>query len=404
MDFVENRIINVKVDGFRVKKDSRIGGAQDEGNVTTMRFLLDPSWDDVSSVKVVFWNAKGENPTTVLLYEQIDGNLDNRVLECKIPFEAMKEVGEASYSLVGTWIDGDSVLKRQRTVDDSFVVLPAGETKDVSNASTPTAEEMEQVKAEMGKISKNVNELLSLNLKEVEGYAEAAHADMVAADSHRKSAQNDAVAARTARDAIYNMGVSAESVSPDLNASVTKGVGTDGSVFFTFKLPRGKSGVYVGDGAVPEGCNVRIRPNAGAEAILAVYDDNGNEVPIPAVKGADGLDPFSYAFVRGFLGTVSDFDKAYLGMANGIPTVVDDGIYRIIPGETWMEFINSKRNTMYENGERRFYESDGKVYGYMKTGTTITGGCLCSNLHNGNDSVPSSEVVCWNDWYVLSEV
>lgn len=154
IDFVENRVINIKVNGSRVTKDSRHAGVRGDGNATTMKFTFGKSWEGYAK-SVIFLNAKGQNPTEICLYPPIDPDAgNNNTAECKIPFEALEEEGECSFVVRGILTETDEegnvrITKEQRTETETLMVLPCEQIENPQNAKKPTADVVDQLKSEV---------------------------------------------------------------------------------------------------------------------------------------------------------------------------------------------------------------------------------------------------------------
>ena len=265
---VENRVINVRIDGSYVTKDSRLAGVQGEGNVTTMRFTFGDSWTGYAK-KVTFTNAKGENQTTIELLLTIDDDkTNNNIYECKIPGEALTEPGECTFFVEGVCASDGEQVSRQRSEDETLFVLPgsAGEYDS-------TATELEQIEWYLA----HKVEPIMLDAEKLNNAVDTADKSAKTAVESAQSASAAREAAKQSQKAIENLSVYAESVDPEKDATVEKNVLEDGSVALEFSLPRGKSGVYVGSGDMPVGYNVQIDPSGDPAAVYTGTDEDGNE-------------------------------------------------------------------------------------------------------------------------------
>lgn len=52
--------------------------------------------------------------------------------------------------------------------------------------------------------------------------------------------------------------------------------------------------------------------------ILSVYDDNGNEIPIPAIRGTDGKSAYQSALEGGYEGSAEDFYRDLAGTRSAL--------------------------------------------------------------------------------------
>ena len=110
-----DRIINIKVGGNYLSKDSKNAGVSGEGNVTKLRITFDEGWDGYTKT-VTFWDARGNNPVKRIegidLIEDI--TKDTRTYLTPIPPEPLAIAGELTFV-----IDGYAEGKRQRSISDS---------------------------------------------------------------------------------------------------------------------------------------------------------------------------------------------------------------------------------------------------------------------------------------------
>lgn len=97
-----DRIIEIKVNGSYLSKDSNVAGVQHEANAKVLRIEFDEGWDGYAKT-ATFWNALGEMPTkrvlTADLLEDLAAN--TRIYLCPIPGEAMTEDGEMKFVIDG---------------------------------------------------------------------------------------------------------------------------------------------------------------------------------------------------------------------------------------------------------------------------------------------------------------
>jgi hypothetical protein len=104
----------------------------------------------------------------------------------------------------------------------------------------------------------------------------------VSNEAHREEVTRDAEAVVTS---IENMTTEYVSLPPDTPVYVEKSVNEEGGIKLTFGLARGTSGVYIGSGEIPEGCNVKIDPNGdptdtGGLMFTTIYDRQGRNQDI----------------------------------------------------------------------------------------------------------------------------
>lgn len=141
-----DRLIEVKVSGNYLRKDTNRAGVQGEANVTTLRITFDESWDGYTKT-LTWWDACGENPVVIELLPNLleDAADSTRIYRCLIPAEPLAVAGWCSFVIDG-YIDG----KRQRTVEDKLQVryAPSAEGAGTPAEITPTVIEQLQLAIE----------------------------------------------------------------------------------------------------------------------------------------------------------------------------------------------------------------------------------------------------------------
>lgn len=140
-----DKIIEVKVNGSYLTRDSQWAGVQGEVNSTALRIEFDPGWDGMAKT-ITWWNAKGEDEVKrILTADQLE-ELEEacRVYLSPIPGEAMAVAGKCRFIIDG-YING----KRQRSAGGDLVVKPDGSYADsLVDSPTPTQAEQLQVQIE----------------------------------------------------------------------------------------------------------------------------------------------------------------------------------------------------------------------------------------------------------------
>ena len=147
-----DRLIEVKIGGNHLWKDSNLAGVQGEGNVTSLRISFDEGWGGYAK-SITFFNAKGKNPVkrtlTVDLLEDITKS--TLVYLVKIPPEPMTEAGRCSFVIEG-FVDD----QRQRVVETELEVLRARDTNGGTEPGEPTPTQAEQLQAQLDSIIEDV--------------------------------------------------------------------------------------------------------------------------------------------------------------------------------------------------------------------------------------------------------
>lgn len=193
-----DRIIEVKVFGNHLTKDSKNAGTRGEANITKLRITFDEGWDKFEK-KVVFWDAYGENAVRIILTENLYENIEEstRIYLVPIPAEAMARAGMMSFEVIGSLNDiKQASITGELEVQDSKMILdPIPHTPDdISQLQT-------QFEDTVAKLQETIK----------------------------------------AKQAIENMGVSAEELSTGQEAFVEKSINDD-VVHLHFGLPAGKEG------------------------------------------------------------------------------------------------------------------------------------------------------------------
>lgn len=195
-----DKIIEIKINGSHLTRDSQTAGVQHEGNATVLRMEFDAGWDAFAKT-VTFWNARGENPVKRILTTDLLENIleSSRIYRCPIPPEAMTEAGKLSYI-----IDGMADGVRQRSVEDQLKVLPAGYEPEAAESTDPTPTQAEQLQVQVDALRGEVREGI------LSGERAKASADAAAA-SERNAAAKEQAAQQAATNAAASAGAAAAS-------------------------------------------------------------------------------------------------------------------------------------------------------------------------------------------------
>lgn len=228
-----DRIINVRVGGGHLWKDSRLAGNQGEANTKKLRIEFDDGWDGYAK-KVTFWDAKGRNPVertlTADLLEDITDS--TRVYLCPIPGEPMAEAGMMTFVIEG-YLNG----VRQRTLATEMEVLHSPIANNADEPVDPTPSQAEQLQGQIENIlgdmqaeavraetAADAAETAQKKAEDAQKFAEEAsdkvEGNIAAAQEAREgaeAAEAGAVAARqaaeAARDDVYNNANRAETAA-----------------------------------------------------------------------------------------------------------------------------------------------------------------------------------------------
>lgn len=192
-----DRIIEVKVNGNYVFKDSQNAGSQGEGNITALRIEFDDGWDGFSKI-ITWWDAKGENPTSRVLTTDLleDITASSRVYLILIPPEPLAIWGKCMFA-----IDGYTNGKRQKSAYAEMIVKPNGNGQDVM-IEEPSPGQIEQLQVQIDAI-----------MEDIAKAAVAADAKEAAAKSASEAAVSASNAAKSASDAASSAQAAASSQS-----------------------------------------------------------------------------------------------------------------------------------------------------------------------------------------------
>ena len=275
-----DRIIEVKVYGNHLTKDSNNAGTRGEGNATKLRITFDKSWEALSKT-VVFWDAYGQNPVSVTVGLNLLEGTSTNVYLVPIPQEAMARAGELTFSIRGEGTDSRQVsITGKLEVEDSPEVLESlpptpSQWDQMQLQYDEFSEEMQTVRKAIYtdfpkamndiEVIKGETQLAEANAK---GYAQSAEEMSWEANG---SAVDSAESARIAAGHAGNAEQWADIAMKSLGWSPY--IGEDGYWYVYDSLTRtysctgikGQAGstVYYGDNP-PEDADVWIDPNGGA--------------------------------------------------------------------------------------------------------------------------------------------
>lgn len=179
-----DRIVEVKVNGSHVWKDSQHAGTQGEVNATSLRIEFDDGWDGFAKT-ITWWDAKGENPTSRVLTaaELEDIKASTRIYLTPIVPEALAIWGKCMFSIDG-YING----RRQKSAYASMVVKPCGNGKDIT-IEVPTPSKIEQLQVQIDVIIDTIHDAV-----EAKEAAEEARGKAVGAYFEAKTSELNAQA------------------------------------------------------------------------------------------------------------------------------------------------------------------------------------------------------------------
>lgn len=220
-----DRIINIKVGGYHLSKDSNLAGVCGSGNAVSLCISFDAVWKAYAK-KIVFWNARGLNPverilTIDLLREATD---EAEVYMVPIPAEPLEFSGNMTFVIEG-YTGGNTEGKRARCVPCELEVEEAptiaGKPADV------LPDKAEQLQLQIDTIVDTIHEAVEAEaaVATMKGEVETARDEAESAANNAKAYRGTVVeyakraedAAKTASDsasdAVDNAGNAASSAS-----------------------------------------------------------------------------------------------------------------------------------------------------------------------------------------------
>lgn len=210
-------IINVRINGNHLTKDSRRAGVQHEGNATKLLIEFDDGWTGYAKT-VTFWNALGANPVQVVLTTDklvdIIGSLN--AYQCPIPPEAMTEAGELTFV-----VDGYTDGIRKRSISDVLEVIAAPFDPEADEPTDPTPRRAEQLQLQIDAIIGTI--------QNAEG---AANSAATSAQNAELSAQNAELSAQNASESATNASLSETAAGESaVRAEINAGVALEAAAY-----------------------------------------------------------------------------------------------------------------------------------------------------------------------------
>lgn len=263
-----DRIIEVKVGGNHLNKDSKTAGVRGEANVANLRITFDSGWDSYTKT-ITFWNALGGNPVKRTLTTDLLENISKskRIYLVPIPSEPMTEAGKLTFIIDG-YVDG----KRQRSISDQLEVKDAPITENAEEPISPTPTQAEQLQGQIdGIISTIQNAVIAgenaqTSEANAKNSADSAEESSNQAKEYAEEAEESSQKAQSAVGKTSYIGANGNWIAWD---------GETNAWYDTMVKAQAGSTVYVGENP-PDDAEVWIDPN-GESAIYAPYiGENGN--------------------------------------------------------------------------------------------------------------------------------
>ena len=297
-----DRIINVKVGGNYLIKDNKNAGVRGEANVTQLRIAFDDGWiTDKYAKRVVFWDARGLNPVTVVLTPTMAE--DDRTYLVPIPQEPMAEAGKLTFV-----IEGEIEGKVQRSLSDTLEVKDSPIAPNAGQPIPPTPDDLTRVRESLEEVKGDIIDTLKARDEAVEAKGIAVTARNEAEQFSKSASENAISSAQSCEKA----GASANRAWEALGKTAYIGGNgnwwcwddKEGAFYDAGVKAQAGSTVYVGDNP-PEDADVVINPDGDMVSFAPYIGENNNwfvfdmvqekyvdtGVSAIGIKGTDGYTP-----------------------------------------------------------------------------------------------------------------
>ena len=208
-----NRIISLSVEDMYIKYTGEAFGATGSHNAVTLRMTFGPAWEGTAKT-AYFTDALGN--TSVALVLGLDTLVDG-AYEVDVPSEALKYAGEATVTIKGVLVSGETTTKAITTAAGHFRVLDSELPDSAGNAGTITPSDKEQLQAEIAGMetlfttAKAAAETAAANAKVSETNAKAS--ETAAASSASSAEASKTAAAESAATAASQASAASESAA-----------------------------------------------------------------------------------------------------------------------------------------------------------------------------------------------
>ena len=155
--------ITIKIDGQFVTKSSKNAGAAGSSNSCELNFEFDESWLGFAK-RVVWRDSKGENPTSILLAQDLENPL---LYKSTIPSSAMACEGWCSFTVEGYHTKNPDVVNKSAS-DFLFVSY----SKAGEGIATPSPSEVVQLQKQFEELLPRVSALMKETREELDELCE----------------------------------------------------------------------------------------------------------------------------------------------------------------------------------------------------------------------------------------
>ena len=184
-----NRIISLSVEDMYIKYTGEAFGATGSHNAVTLRMTFGPAWEGTAKT-AYFTDALGN--TSVALVLGLDTLVDG-AYEVDVPSEALKYAGEATVTIKGVLVSGETTTKAITTAAGHFRVLDSELPESAGNVGTITPSDKDQLQAEIAGL-----ENLFTTAKAA---AEAAAANAKVSETNAKASETAAASSASSAEA-----------------------------------------------------------------------------------------------------------------------------------------------------------------------------------------------------------
>ena len=263
-----DRIIEVKVGGSHLSKDSKNAGVRGEANVTRLRITFDESWRDYAKT-VTFWDAHGNNPVKRIQGTDLIEDIakDTLTYITPIPAEPLAIAGEMTFVIDG-YLDG----KRQRSFSDKLIVKDAPIADNAGEPAEPIPDYYEQLQRQIDKYVDDLQAAVKAR-DEIKTYRdETVEKTAIATSKAEESLQSANRAEATVGKASY-IGENGNWYAWDIEASEFYDTGVKaqaGSTVYYGDNPPEEADVWID----PEGTGGAVTPEDIKKAVNEYFAEN----------------------------------------------------------------------------------------------------------------------------------
>lgn len=214
--------INIQITGEYIKQSGKTAGAAGSANVNRLLLSFDDSWSDFAK-KVIFHNAKGENPveitlTTDYLVAFLDGVFSEYAVP--IPAEPLEYAGEMQFAIRG--YNDVTPAQIAKSVTGKLSVLQSVSHLGTTTPADPTPTQAEQLQSEIDNLLGDMSTLANTATTGATTATTKAGEAAASAAAAATSEDNAAASAASVATSESNAAASALSASGSASTATTK--------------------------------------------------------------------------------------------------------------------------------------------------------------------------------------